>query len=156
MNKIKLQLFAAGAGVFPVFTNIFKINTGGRSALPTDLVAIKDLETFSIAINGKKENWTPMDLEGWERNAITGKSLTISFKGKRNYGDPGNDYIAQMLLATGQACQSVFSWTMPNGAKLVVDCVIDLKNPAGGDSSKMDALDFEILSDGLPIFTPAV
>lgn len=154
MIKILLQLFGA-SGVFPVFTNVFKINTVGRTSAPGDFVGIKDLETFSLSVNGKKENWTPMDLAGWERNAVTGKSLTISFKGKRNYGDAGNDFIASMLLATGQGCQSKLSWTMPNGANLTVDCVIDLKSPAGGDSTKIDALEFEILSDGLPVYTPA-
>lgn len=155
MNRMKLQLFA-GTGVFPVHANIFKINTKGRTILPADFVAIKDMETFSVAVDGTKEKWTPMDLQGWSRNAVTGKSLTITLKGKRNYGDLGNDYIAKTLLATGQACESKLEWTLPDGSKLSFDCIIDLKSPAGGDSTKIDTLDFELLSDGLPIFTPAV
>ena len=140
-------------GVFPVHSNVFKISISGRIA-PT-FVSIKDLETFSVAVDGTKEKWTPMDLAGWSRQAVTGKSLTISLKGKRNYGDPGNDYIAGVLLATGQGCETSLEWTLPSGATLVFDCVVDLKTPAGGDSTKIDALDFELLSDGLPVFTPA-
>ena len=145
----------APSGVFPVHSNKFKINTAGRGE-PGTLAVIKDLETFTVTINGKKEEWTPLDLAGWSRQAVTGKSLTIGFKGKRNYGDPGNDYIAGTILATGQACQSALEWTLPNGAKLAVDCIIDLKTPAGGDSTKIDNLDFDILSDGLPVYTPPV
>ena len=142
-------------GVFPVHNNVFKINTAGRTT-PGTLVIIKDLETFSLTINGKKEEWTPLDLAGWTRQAVTGKSLTIGFKGKRNYGDPGNDYIASTMLATGQGCESTLEWDLPDGAKLTVNCIIDLKTPAGGDSTKIDELNFDILSDGLPVFTPAV
>jgi len=147
---------SGGAGVFPVHKNIFKINIAGRVGAPATFTPIKDMETFSVGVDGTKEKWTPMDLEGWARNAITGKSLTIGLKGKRNYGDPGNDFIAETLLATGQACETQLEWTLPNGAKLTFDCVIDLKTPAGGDSTKIDALDFELLSDGKPAFTPAV
>lgn len=152
--KIQLQFFA-GSGVFPVHNNIFKINTAGRT-MPGTQVTIKDLETFGISIDSTTEEWTPMDLEGWIRRAVTGKGLTISFTGKRNYGDPGNDYVAGTMLETGQGVESVFEWTLPDGAKLSVNCVINLTAPAGGDSTNIDALEFDILSDGLPVFTPGV
>lgn len=153
--KFNLQLFAAGAGVFPVHNNVFKINTAGRLT-PGTMVTIKDLETFGLAIESNTEEWTPMDLEGWARQAVTGKKLTISFSGKRNYGDAGNDYIAGTMLGTGQEVESSFEWTLSNGAKLAVPCVINLTTPAGGDSTNIDTLEFDLLSDGLPTFTPAV
>lgn len=143
------------SGVFPVHQNVFKININGRTGVVGDYYVIKDLETFSLAIESKKEDWTPLDLAGWTRQAVVGKKLVISFKGKRNYGDQGNDYIASKLLSTGQGCESQLSWTLPNGANLTVNCIIDLKNPAGGDATSIDDLDFEILSDGLPVYTPA-
>ena len=139
-------------GVFPVFTNVFKINVAGRTTNPGDFVVIKDLENFALTINGTKEKWTPMDLGGWVRQAITSKDLVIAFKGKRNYGDLGNDFIASMMLLNGQSCQSAMQWVLPNGGVLTVNCVIDIKTPAGGDSAKMDTLDFEILSDGMPVY----
>lgn len=142
-------------GVFPVHNNIFKINIAGRTANAGDFVSIKDLETFGLSVEGNTEEWTPMDLGGWARQAVTGKKLTISFSGKRNYGDAGNDFVANTLLATGQGCESVMQWTLPNGAMLSVNCVISLSTPAGGDSTNIDALEFDILSDGLPTFTPA-
>lgn len=36
-----------------------------------------------------------------------------------------------------------------------MDCVINLTAPAGGDSTNIDALEFELLSDGKPTFTAA-
>lgn len=154
-KNINLQLFAAGTGVFPVHNNKFKIGKAGRASLAADMVVIKDLETFSPSIDGNTEEWTPMDTAGWVRRAVTGKGLTFSFSGKRNYGDPGNDYIGSLLLGTGQDVESKFEWEFPSGAKLTMDCVINLTTPAGGDSTNMDTLEFELLSDGLPVFTPA-
>ena len=146
---------AGAAGVFPVHNNKFKIGTAGRTSTETDMVVIKDLETFSPSIDANTEEWTPMDQEGWIRRAVTGKGLTFSFSGKRRYGDPGNDYIGGLLLGTGQEVESKFEWEMPSGAKLTMDCVVNLTAPAGGDSTNIDTLEFEVLSDGLPVFTPA-
>lgn len=145
------------AGVFPVHNNIFKINILGRSGLPTDLVIIKDLETFAPQIDANVEEWTPMDQEGWIRRAVTGKGLSLSFTGKRNYGDPGNDYVGEeCFINMGQGVESEFEWVLPSGAKLTGDCVINTTAPAGGDSTAIDTLEFELLSDGKPTFTPAV
>lgn len=145
----------AGTGVFPVHNNKFKISTSGRSATSTAMVEIADLVTFGINVEGKTEEWFPLDQEGWARQANTGKKMTISFSGKRNYGDPGNDYIAGMMMKTGKDCETSFEWTLPNGAKLEGDCVINLTAPAGGDSTAIDNLEFELLIDGKPTFTEA-
>ncbi|BBI32367.1 phage tail tube protein [Cohnella abietis] len=145
---------SAPTGVFPVHNNKFKINTKGRVTAPSNMATIKDLETFGLSVESNTEEWTPMDMEGWARQAVTGKKLTVSFSGKRHYGDPGNDYVGGLLLATGQGVESQFEWELPNGAKLIMDCVINLTTPAGGDSTNIDALEFDILSDGKPTFTP--
>lgn len=153
--KVMTQLFA-GSGVFPVHNNTFTIDIAGRNAATPEPTQVKDLETFSLSIDANVEEWTPMDLDGWMRRAVTGKGLTISFTGKRNYGDPGNDYVAETLLGTGQEVESNFVWTMPSGAKLTFDCIISLTAPGGGDSTNIDSLEFDLLSDGLPTFTPAL
>ena len=143
----------SGTGVFPVHNNKFKISTSGRSG--STMVEIADLTTFGVSVEGKNEEWFPLDQEGWARQANTGKKMAISFSGKRNYGDPGNDYIASMMMKTGKDCETSFEWTLPDGSKLAGDCVISLTSPAGGDSVAIDALEFELLVDGKPTFTAA-
>lgn len=145
----------ATTGVFPVHNNIFKVGVKGRASTSSDMKTIKDLENFAPAIDGNTEEWSSMDQGGWTRRAVTGKSLSFSFSGKRNYGDPGNDYVAGLMLGTGQEVETIFEWTMPSGAKLTMDCVINLTTPAGGDSTNIDGLEFELLSDGKPEFEPA-
>ena len=69
----------AKTGVYPVFENKFKIGVNGRSSTsPDDLKTISDLETFSVAIDGNIEEWSPMEAEGWKRRMVTGKALTIT------------------------------------------------------------------------------
>ena len=152
---IDLQFFAEGdkGQVYPVHNNKFFICTTGRTG-EADTI-IRGLENFAPAIDGNVESWTPMDEGGWTRNQVTGKGLTLGFSGKRQYGDAGNDYIAGLMTGTGVAVQSKFKWEMPSGATLTGDCVINVTTPAGGDSTNIDTLEFELLSDGKPTFTPA-
>lgn len=142
-------------GVYPVHNNIFKINTAGRSGTETSLVTIADLTTFGISVEGTNEEWYPLDQEGWARQANTGKKMSISFSGKRNFGDAGNDYVAGMISKTGKDCETTFEWTLPDGSKLAGDCVVNLTNPGGGDSTALMTLEFELLIDGKPTFTAA-
>ena len=140
-------------GVYPVWENKFKISTDGRAG--TTMASIADMETFSVAIDGNVEEWSPMEMEGWLRRMVTGKALTISLSGKRNIGDPGNDYVARNVWATGAGCESKFEWEFPSGAKLEFNCVLNVTNAGGGDSRNVAPLEFEVLSDGKPTFTPA-
>lgn len=154
MLPLKLQFFGDEKGqVYPVHNNKFYVSVNGRSGTADTI--IRGLENFAPAINANTETWTPMDEGGWERNQVTGKGLALSFSGKRQYGDAGNDYIASLMIGTGVSVQSKFKWEMPSGATLEGDCVINVTTPAGGDSTNIDTLEFELLSDGKPTFTSA-
>lgn len=151
MLKMNLQ-FHAGEGVNPVNEMTFGVNTSGRTTPGTSTV-VKDAESLAIAIDGNIEEWNPMDMGGWARRLMTAKSLTVSMGGKRNYGDPGNDYVAGLAWKIGQACNSIFTINFPNGDKLEFPCVINVTT-MGGDSTAIDALEWEAQSDGKPTYTP--
>ena len=144
----------ATTGVYPVYNNVFKISISGRGDSP-EMAQIAEMESFGISIDGKVEEWTPMNLEGWTRRMATGKALTISLSGKRCIGDPGNDYVAGLAWSTGANCDTKFEWTLPSGTKLAFDCVIIVTNAGGGDSTNVAPLEFDVLSDGKPTYTPA-
>ena len=145
---------AVTSGVYPVYENQFRINTKGRASGETSLVTIADMESFSVSFDDNVEEWTPMTSEGWVRRLKTGKGITITLNGKRNVGDAGNDYIAGLAFKSGQACNSQLEWNFPNGDKVLIDCVINVTS-AGGDSTNVEPLEFECLSDGKPTFTEA-
>lgn len=140
------------AGVFPVFDLDFKINTlpGGVATL----ASIKDIETMSLSIDGNVEEWTPMDTEGWVRRLMTGKSFTMGLNGKRNIGDAGNDFVHGLAFKTGVDCTTNAEITFPDGAKLAFNCVVNVTESGGGDSTNVGPLAFELLSDGKPTYTP--
>lgn len=141
--------------VFPVFSNKFKIGTKGVESAEADMVMVANLENFAPAIDGSVEQWFSMDSEGWADSMMSGKELSFSFSGKRTYGDVGNDYIANLAWKTGNDVVSPFEWEMPNGSKIKFDCVINVTAPGGGDTTALDALEFEIICKGKPEFTPA-
>lgn len=144
---------AVASGVYPVYENQFRINTKGRTTGETNLVTIADMETFSVSFDDNVEEWTPMTSEGWVRRLKTGKGITISLNGKRNVGDAGNDYVAGLAFLSGQDCNSELEWVFPNGDKVLIPCVINV-TAGGGDSTNVEPLEFECLSDGKPTFTP--
>lgn len=145
---------AVSSGVYPVYENQFKINTSGRTTGTNNMVTIADMESFSVSFDDNVEEWTPMTSEGWVRRLKTGKGVTISIAGKRNVGDAGNDYIAGLAWKSGQACNSQLEWNFPNGDKVLIDCVINVTS-AGGDSTNVEPIEFECMSDGKPTFTEA-
>ena len=143
------------SGVYPVFNNEFKIGTKGIESTSEQMVTIADLETFSVSIDNNIEEWTPMTTEGWVRRLQTGKGFSISLNGKRNIGDAGNDYVASKMFATGRDVETKFEWTMPSGLKVEFDCVLNISS-AGGDSTNVDVLEFEVMSNGKPTVTVPV
>ncbi|MBB6696247.1 phage tail tube protein [Clostridium algidicarnis] len=146
---------AGFTGVFPVYNLKFKIGTKGKaSELPADMKEIADLESFGISIDGKVEEWTSMTTAGWTRALMTGKAFSISLKGKRNVGDAGNDYIANTAWKDGLDCSTKGEIEFPDGGKLAFNCVIDVKNVGGGDSTNVAPLEFDLKGDGKPVYTP--
>lgn len=143
------------SGVFPVFDIVFKVGTKGRSSQAADMAVIKDMETFQISIDGNVEEWTPMDTEGWVRRLMTGKGFVITLNGKRHVGDPGNDYVAEVAWKDGLDCSTKFQVEFPSGATLDFNCVLNVTEPEGGDSTAVAALSVEVMSDGKPTYTPA-
>ena len=141
------------SGVYPVFNNEFKIGTKGKTSAEEDMKTIADLENFSPTFDNNVEEWTPMTTDGWKRRLKTGQSFSISFTGKRNVGDDGNDYVAGLALVTGQSAETKFLWLFPDGAKLEFDCVVNVTNIGGGDSTNVGALEFEVMSNGKPTYT---
>ncbi len=142
-------------GVYPVFKNVFKIDTTGATGEASNLKAIADMESFSVSIDGNVEEWKPFDQEGWTRRLVTGKALTVSVSGKRNIGDAGNDYVAGLALKTGADSHTTVVWTFPSGATLTIPCVINVTEWESGDSTAVAPLAFDIMSDGMPTYTPA-
>lgn len=142
------------SGVYPVHENKFKVGIKGRSSEAVDMSTVSNMETFSVSIDGNIEEWKPMEDAGWVRRMVTGKSLTISLSGKRDLGDPGNDYVAGNAWGTGAECDTKFEWEFPSGAKLTMDCVLSITNPGSGDSTAVAALEFEVQSSGKPTYTP--
>lgn len=145
----------AKTGVFPVFDNVFRIGTTGRASTDAEMLPVKEMESFSVSIDGNVEEWRPMEAQGWTNRMTTGKALTISLSGKLCPGDPGNDYVAGLAWKSGTDCDTKFEWEFPSGAKLTFDGVVSVTAIGGGDSTGIAALEFDVMTHGKPTYTPA-
>lgn len=139
-------------GAYPVFDNIFKIGTKGIASTTEEMKTIADCESFSVSLDNGIEEWNPMEQGGYVRRLMTAKSVSITISGKRNVGDAGNDYVASLAWVTGQNANTKFEWTLPSGAKVAFNCVVNVTE-LGGESTNVDSLGIEILSDGFVTYT---
>lgn len=142
-------------GVFPVYDLDFTIGTKGESSAEADMKTIADMENFSMSVTSDTQEWNPFESNGWRKLLVTAKALTISLSGKRNYGDAGNDYVAGLALKNGRKCNSKMTLNFPNGDKLSMDCVIKVTNWVGGATTDVQPLEFDLESNGEPLFTAA-
>jgi len=141
----------AFTGVFPCHKNQFKAGATGTTN------AISDMESFDVSFDNGVEEWTPFNTEGWIRRLMTAKSVTISVKGKRNFGDVGNDYVAGKALVNGTDAQGNFEWTFADGTKILfADAIFNVTACGSGESTAVGPLEFEVMSNGKPTITPAV
>lgn len=143
---------ATNMGVYPVYQNQFQVGAGDNN-----LNTIADMESFSVSFDNGIENWTPMESEGWQRALMTAKAITISITGKRNIGDPGNDFVAGLAFKNGREAEANLQWTFPDGTKVLFsDAVFSITALGAGDSNNVAPLEFEVQSNGKPTVTPAV
>lgn len=142
-------------GTFPVFYFGFRIGTKGLLSAAEDMLTIAEMESLGFSIEGSTEEWTPMTTEGWSNATMTGKKFSVDVKGKRCVGDKGNDYIAGIAWKSGLDCDTKAEIEFPDGSKLEFDCVVDVTNVGGGDSTNVAPLEFKLIGKGKPTYTPA-
>lgn len=144
-------------GVYPCYENQFEVQTKAASTEPEAeavMSPIADMESFSVAFDNGVEEWTPFESEGWTKRLMTSKALTITVTGKRSIGDAGNDYIASLFNKNGRDVEVPFAWTFPDGSKVLLEkAVINVTNIGAGDSTGVAPLEFDVMSNGKPVFT---
>lgn len=134
----------------------YKIEIGAPvEAGEPQLNAVSNVESMEMKLKGTTKAWNPMELKGWTRNMVTGKTLSFTFKGKRCYGDAGNDFVAGKLTATGSGCAAVLKITFPNGDALVCGGLVDITSSFGGASTDMDSMEWTYTVDGVPDYQEA-
>lgn len=143
-------------GVYPCYENQFQIDTAASGSTAA-YKNIADCESFSVSFDNGVEEWTPFETEGWVRRLMTAKSITISVSGKRNIGDAGNDKISAYTFANGRDAEGNFKWTFPDGSSVEFkDAIINVTNNGSGDSTGVAPLEFDVMSNGKPTYTPSV
>ena len=142
----------ANTGVYPVYKNQFQVGADKEN-----LNNIADMASFSPSFDNGVEEWNPMEQEGWKRRLMTAKSISVSISGKRNVGDTGNDFVANLAFKNGRDAEACLQWTFPDGTTVLFEnAVFSITSLGGGDSTGVAPLEFEVMSNGKPTVTPAL
>lgn len=141
-------------GVFPCYENQFQIGESGSETVDT---TIANCEEFSVSFDNGVEEWNAFEQKGWKSRLMTSKSVTISVKGKRTLGDPGNDMIADCAYKNGRDVEKNFKWLFPDGSTVLFEnAIISVTANGSGSSTSVGPLEFEVMSNGKPIYTASV
>ena len=135
--------------IFPVFDNKFEVQIPMREGKPAHYVPVSCLESLSVSFDNGVEEFKPLEEKGWTRRMLTGKAFSITLNGKRDVGNEGNDYINSFSFSTGRDAVAHFRWTMVDDTCVDFDGVVNV-TALGGDSTNVDALEVEFLSEGKP------
>lgn len=139
---------ATTTGVFPCYENQFAIKTSAGYK------SIADCETFEVSFDNGVEEWTPFESEGWVRRLMTAKAVTITVTAKRNVGDAGNNYVADLAFENGRDAEADFKWTFKDGTVVeFTGSPINVTALGSGDSTAVAPLEFEVMSNGKPTVT---
>ena len=141
-------------GVFPCYENQFKVAAAGSTKVET---TIANCEEFGVSFDNGVEEWNAFEHGGWKSRLMTAKAVTISVKAKRTLGDEGNDMIANLAYKNGRECEVDFQWNFPDGSTVLFkNAVVSVTSNGAGSSTSVAPLEFEIMSNGKPVYTPAV
>lgn len=136
-------------GVVPCYEGMIKV--GATKETATD---IKDMDSMSVSFDNGVEEWTPYGENGWTRRLPTAKSVTVSVSGKRNIGDPGNDFVAGKAFKNGQDAMGYFAIVFPDGTTVSWDnAVYNVTALFMADSTNAAPLEFDAMSNGEPTIT---
>ena len=145
---------AVSSGVFPCYKNQFKIGAAGSQSDPAN--AISDMEEYTVSVDNGIEEWRSFGEDGWLSRLMTAKGIKIAVKGKRKVGDAGNDLVAGMFFKNGAEAQADVLWTFPDGGTVkFANAVINVTVLNTGAAASVGPLEWEILSNGKPTYTPA-
>lgn len=132
-------------GVLPCFKNTFLVGATKETATP-----ISDIETFGVEFTYKEIAWNPHDTNGVTRRIVVLTDVKVTMSGKRNIGDTGNDYVANMAGKTGRDCEGFIGVTMPDGKVIdLTNAVYQTKNIGTGAATDGAPLEAEIYSNGV-------
>ena len=134
--------------VFAMSESIIEVNTTPSAAQAT-WKPIGNITTATMTSKNTTETWTP---SGGFQNALkTAVGKEVTFDGKRDVGDDGNDYIFSLDAKVGSACLTQLRITFPQADdednQLLYPCSIDVTG-MGGAFTAVGTLSFTATSTG--------
>lgn len=126
----------------PNYAHVIELNvdpSGSTKKWAYALHGITDVTPSSEETIGEDDFYHNLGMEESEVEKI---KIKIELSGKREYGDPVQDFVQSLLLKTGSERKTDYRWTMPDGTYLEGRCTILDIVPGGGMGSASDRGEF--------------
>lgn len=126
---------------------------------------LKDVTEVGFKADNNRSEWNPFSTDGWTRNYVTTKSLSMSISKKHILGNDADDKLVDMLVTQSAYSQNgiKFKFTFPKtadaiatAATLEFDASIKFDSAFTAAAEEMATLDFEAMVDGKPTYTKEV
>ena len=140
----------AGLDFIQNFGNLFEIDLTPTAAASTWARLAAGINDVSWSGNEQVDETDYYDGEGVADAMISGGNPVGTFSGHRYFGDPAQDYIADLRYVYGDARRTNFRWTEPDGTVTTTPVTIANIVAQGGGPRDKGTFSCEIHFTGLP------
>lgn len=135
--------------------NELEIKVYGGTLTELTSVTISDIETMDIALDSNVEEWDSIG-DVFKHAMKTGAKFGLSFDGKYNTTDAGQDNLRETWDKVGTAAERTIILEYPDASSFKITGPVAIKNFGGGKSTDIGSFSFDVTSNGKPTYTPAV
>lgn len=115
------------------------------------LILAQGIKSITLSSNDTSSTNSFWNDKGFQETDVTGKKISLAFKGNRVVGDPAQDFIAGKLLQMGDDCRTLVRWTDQSGHVIVANCTITKVVTFGGNANAAQTFSFELDLNGKPV-----
>ena len=139
------------------YANALEINITPGADKPTWAILSRGITSIAPSPNESTEDKDYYDGYGTPTSKVTSTQIQYEVEGDRCYGDPAQDFISGLALATGEERETDFRHTAANGDVIEGRCtLLNLTPNSGqGEASALGAFTCTIATAGAPKFTAA-
>lgn len=139
---------------YPAFLDSLKVGALGAEAdsliVPDGIVNITPSWDPTVVTYYKRSG------QGFQGGTKTGNAFTITVESYHISEDAGQKIIAATMFKFGKEAKVACEYTFGNGDVLTFNATVKITRMGGGATTDLAPLNYDLICDGKPTFTPAV
>lgn len=124
------------------YNKLFVGDTAENATIPSDI------ETIDVELTYDEIEWKPHDTHGLSKIVYILTGCTVTYNGKRNIGDTGNDFVAHKGGKTLHECYGYCRVELADGRVFVMENAAYKNTKFGGATNDLAPMEGTIRSNG--------